>query len=89
MCAGLFGQHSHDIVHYNTKNQLGFCEFVVNEISRIQEADKGPINSIIFVKRNIADNSYDQNNLVVITAGNEQYIKTYYETKEDDEIEIY
>ena len=89
LCAGLFGQHSHDIVHYNTKNQLGFCEFVVNEISRIQEADKGPINSIIFVKRNIADNSYDQNNLVVITAGNEQYIKTYYETKEDDEIEIY
>ena len=89
LCAGLFGQHSHDIVHYNTKNQLGFCEFVVNEISRIQEADKGPINSVIFVKRNIADNSYDQNNLVVITAGNEQYIKTYYETKNDDEAEIY
>lgn len=85
LCAGLFSQENHDIVHYNIKNQVGFSEFAVNRISSIQEAAKGPINSVIFVKRNTADKSYNQNNLVVITGGNEQCIKTYYEKKEDEE----
>ena len=32
ICAGLFSQYNHDIVHFNSKTQLGFSELVVNEL---------------------------------------------------------
>ena len=51
ICGGLFNQDSYDIVHYNTKNHLGFTEIVIDEVSRIKDAGKGPINSIIFLKK--------------------------------------
>ena len=85
ICGGLFNQCSYDLVHYNTKKHLGFSEIVINEISRIQEAGKGPINSIIIVKKNSNDKSYDQKNLVLITASNDQSIKSYIEVDDDDE----
>ena len=87
ICGGLFNQYNHDLIHYNTKTQIGLSEIVVNEISRIKETDKGPINSVIFLKKNVDDISYDQKNIVVITGGNEQNIKTYY-LKEEKEKEI-
>ena len=87
ICGGLFEQYNHDIVHYNTKTQLGFSELVVNEIGRIKETDKGTINSLILLKKNINDNSFNQKNIVVITGGNEQFIKAYYEKEEDEEEE--
>jgi hypothetical protein len=85
ICGGLFNQCSYDLVHYNTKKHLGFSEIVINEISRIEEAGKGPINSIIIVKKNNNDKSYDQKNLVLITASNDQSIKSYIEADDDDE----
>ena len=87
ICAGLFNQYNYDLIHYNTKAQIGFSEIVVNEISRIEEIDKGPINSVIFLKKNVNDKSYDQKNIVVITGGNEQNIKTYYVQDEKEEEE--
>ena len=83
ICGGLFNQYDHDIVHYNSKTQLGFSELVINEISRIQEVDRGAINSLIILKKNIYDNSCEQNNVVVITGGNEGLIKTYNEKDEE------
>ena len=84
ICGGLFNQYNHDIVHFNSKTQLGFSELVVNEISRIQETDRGAINSLIILKKNINDNSCNQKNVVVITGGNEGFIKSYYEKDEDE-----
>ena len=83
ICGGLFDQYNHDIVHYNTKTQLGFSELVVNEISRIKETDRGAINSVIILKKNIHEKSCNQKNIVVITGGNESFIKTYYEKEEE------
>lgn len=40
ICAGLFNQSSYNLVHYNTKSQLGFSELVVNEISKIKDIGK-------------------------------------------------
>lgn len=77
ICGGLFNQYSHDIVNYNIKTQLGFNELGVDEISRIKGVDKGAINSVIILKKNINNNTINQNNFIVITAGNEQCIKTY------------
>ena len=79
ICGGLFNQYSHDIVNYNIKTQLGFNELRFEEISRIKGVDKGAINSVIILKKNIYDNTINQNNFIVITAGNEQCIKTYYQ----------
>ena len=87
ICGGLFNQYDYDLIHYNTKTQIGFSEIVVNETSRIKETDKGPINSVIFLKKNVNDKSYDQKNIVVITGGNEQNIKTYYVKEEKEEKE--
>ena len=78
ICGGLFNRYSHDIVNYNIKAQLGFNELGIDEISRIKGADKGAINSVIILKKNINNNSINQNNFIVITAGNEQCIKIYY-----------
>ena len=77
ICGGLFNQYSHDIVNYKIKTQLGFNELGVDEISRIKGVDKGAINSVIILKKNIYDNTINQNNFIVITAGNGQCIKTY------------
>ena len=85
ICGGLFDQYNHDIVHYNTKSQLGFNELVVNEMGRIKETDKGTLNSIIILKKNINDNSCDQKNVMVITGGNEKVIKVYCEKEEEEE----
>ena len=85
ICGGLFNQDSYDIVHYNTKNHLGFTEIVIDEVSRIKDAGKGPINSIIFLKKNIYDDSCNQKNLVIITGGNDQCIKTFIESNDDEE----
>ena len=87
ICGGLFDQYNHDIVHYNTKTQLGFNEIVVNEMGRIKETDKGTLNSVIFLKKNINDNSCNQKNIVIITGGNEEVIKEYYEKEENDDEE--
>ena len=51
ICGGLFNQNNCDIVHYNTKNHLGFSELIINEVSRIKETSKGSINSVIFLKK--------------------------------------
>ena len=82
ICGGLFNQYEHDIVHYNSKTQLGFSEYVVNEIARIQETDRGAINSLIILKKNIYDTSSEQKNVVIISGGNEGFIKSYYEKDE-------
>ncbi len=82
ICGGLFNQYEHDIVHYNSKTQLGFSEYVVNEIARIQETDRGAINSLIILKKNIYDTSSEQKNVVIISGGNEGFIKFYYEKDE-------
>ena len=82
ICGGLFNQYEHDIVHYNSKTQLGFSEYVVNEIARIQETDRGAINSLIILKKNIYDTSSEQKNIVIISGGNEGFIKSYYEKDE-------
>ena len=84
ICAGLFNQYSYDIVHYNTKNLLGFNELTVKEVSRIKETSKGAINSIIFLKKNEFDETLNPKNMIVVIGGNDQCIKTYIE-KEDDE----
>ena len=49
----MFNQYIHDIVYLNSKTQLGFTELVINEISRIQEADIGAINCLVILKKNI------------------------------------
>ena len=85
ICGGYFNHNNHDIVHYNSKNQLGFNELVVNEVSRIQQTDTGDINSLIIIKKNIYDDSCDQKNVIVVTGGNEGNIKTYYEKDDDEE----
>ena len=87
ICGGLFNQYSYDIVHYNTKSHLGFSELVVNEVSRIKEASKGTINSLIFIKKNLADESFNQKNIIMITAGNEQTVKTFIGINDDEEEE--
>lgn len=87
ICGGLFNQFSYDIVHYNTKSQLGFNELVVNEVSRIKGTNKGTINSIIFIKKNVSDESFNQKNIIIITAGNEQTIKTFIGIDDEEEEE--
>ena len=93
ICAGLFNQSNYNLVHYNAKSQLGFSELVVNEISKIKEIGKSTINSIIFLKKNIKDDSCNQKNIVVIVGGNDQNICSYLEKEgeeeedEDDEFE--
>ena len=93
ICAGLFNQSSYNLVHYNAKSQLGFSELVVNEISKIKETGKSAINSILFLKKNIKDDSCNQKNIVVIAAGNDQNVCSYLEKEgeeeedEDDEFE--
>ena len=85
ICGGYFNQSSYDIVHYNTKCQLGFSELVVNEVSRINHASNSEINSIIFLKKNIYDESLNPKNIIVIIGGNEECIKTYVEVEEEGE----
>ena len=85
ICGGLFNQNNYDIVHYNTKSHLGFSELIINEVSRIKETSKGSINSVIFLKKNPFDEAYNQKNMIVIIGGNDQLIKTYIETDEDDD----
>ena len=87
LCGGYYDDSTYDIVHYNTKNQLGFSELVVNEISRIKDASKKEINSILFLKKNVKNESFDPKNLIVITGGNEECIKTYTEIENEDEEE--
>ena len=96
ICAGLFNQFSYNLVHYKAKNQLGFSELVVNEISKIKEIGKSAINSVLVLKKNYKDDSCNQKNIVLITAGNDQNVNSYLEKEgvdeddedEDDDIEI-
>ena len=85
ICAGLFNQSTYDIVHYNAKNHLGFSELTVKEISRIKDTSKGAINSVIFLKKNLFDETMNQNNMIVIIGGNDQCIKTYIENEEEED----
>jgi len=85
ICAGLFNQSSYNLVHYNAKSQLGFSELVVNEISKIKETGKSAINSILFLKKNMKDDSCNQKNIVVIAAGNDQNVCSYLEKEGDEE----
>ena len=85
ICAGLFNQSSYNLVHYNAKNQLGFSELVVNEISKIKETGKSAINSILFLKKNMKDDSCNQKNIVIIAAGNDQNVCSYLEKEGDEE----
>ena len=87
ICAGLFNQFNYDLVHYNTKSQLGFNELTVREISKIEKASKSAINSILFLKKNNKDDSCNQKNIVLITAGNDQNVVSYLEKEADDEEE--
>ena len=87
ICAGLFNQFNYDLVHYNTKSQLGFNELTVREISKIEQASKSAINSILFLKKNNKDDSCNQKNIVLITAGNDQNVVSYLEKEADDEEE--
>ena len=87
ICGGLYNQYSYDIVHYNAKSQFGFNELIVNEVSRIKETSKGAINSIILIKKNTYDESFKQNNMLVITGGNDQSIKTYIEIEDEEDDE--
>ena len=87
ICAGLFNQFNYDLVHYNTKSQLGFNELTVREISKIEKASKSAINSILFLKKNSKDDSCNQKNIVLITAGNDQNVVSYLEKEADDEEE--
>ena len=96
ICAGLFNQFSYDLVHYNANSQLGFSELVVNEVSKIKEVGKNAITSILFLKKNLKDESCDQKNIVIVTAGIDQNVVSYMEKEtfddteedEDDDIEI-
>ena len=96
ICAGLFNQFNYDLVHYNTKSQLGFNELTVREISKIEKASKSAINSILFLKKNSKDDSCNQKNIVLITAGNDQNVVSYLEKEagdeeeedEDDDVEV-
>ena len=85
ICAGLFNQSSYNLVHYNAKSQLGFSELVVNEISKIKETGKSAINSILFLKKNMKDDSCNQKNIVIIAAGNDQNVCSYLEKEGDEE----
>ena len=80
-------QFNYDLVHYNTKSQLGFNELTVREISKIEKASKSAINSILFLKKNSKDDSCNQKNIVLITAGNDQNVVSYLEKEADDEEE--
>ena len=96
ICAGLFNQFSYDLVHYNANSQLGFSELVVNEVSKIKDVGKNAINSILFLKKNLKDESCDQKNIVIVTAGIDQNVVSYMEKEtfddteedEDDDIEV-
>ena len=85
ICGGLFNQYTFDLVHYNTKSHLGFNELVVNEVSRIKDTSKGAINSIIYIKKNLSDESFNQKNIIIVTGGNEQTIKTFTGIEDDEE----
>jgi len=85
ICAGLFNQSSYNLVHYNTKSQLGFSELVVNEISKIKNIGKSAINSILLLKKDLKDDSCNQKNMVIIAAGNEQKVCSYMEIKGDND----
>ena len=85
ICAGLFNQSSYNLVHYNTKSQLGFSELVVNEISKIKDIGKSAINSILLLKKDLKDDSCNQKNMVIITAGNDQNVCSYMEIKGDND----
>ena len=85
ICAGLFNQSSYNLVHYNAKSQLGFSELVVNEVSQIKDTGKSAINSILILKKNVKDDSCNQKNMVIITAGNDQNVCSYLEKEGNDE----
>jgi hypothetical protein len=85
ICGGLFNQYTFDLVHYNTKSHFGFNELVVNEVSRIKDTSKGAINSIIYIKKNLSDESFNQKNIIIVTGGNEQTIKTFTGIEDDEE----
>ena len=65
----------------------------MNENSKIKETGKSAINSILFLKKNLKDDSCNQKNIVVIAAGNDQNVCSYLEKEgeeeedEDDEFE--
>ena len=84
ICGGLFNQYTFDLVHYNTKSHFGFNE-LVNEVSRIKDTSKGAINSIIYIKKNLSDESFNQKNIIIVTGGNEQTIKTFTGIEDDEE----
>jgi hypothetical protein len=87
ICAGLFNQSSYNLVHYNAKSQLGFSELVVNEVSQIKDTGKSAINYLLIFKKNVKDDSCNQKNMVIITAGNDQNVCSYLEKEENDEEE--
>jgi len=87
ICAGLFNQSSYNLVHYNAKSQLGFSELVVNEISQIRDIGKSAINSILLLKKDRKDESCNQKNIVIITAGNDQNVCSYIEKEENEDEE--
>ena len=74
VCSGLFKQYSNDIVLFNIINQGGYNKFNLMEIFRISEADRGAINSIIFLKK---ANANDASGIVMVTGGNEKKLKVY------------
>jgi hypothetical protein len=85
ICAGLFNQSSYNLVHYNAKSQLGFSELVVNEVSQIKDTGKSAINYLLIFKKNVKDDSCNQKNMVIITAGNDQNVCSYLEKKDDND----
>ena len=74
VCSGLFKQYSNDLVLFNIINQGGYNKFNLIENFRISEADRGSINSIVFLKK---ANVNDASGIVMITGGNEKKLKVY------------
>ena len=42
-------------------------------------------NSVIFLKKNPFNEAYSQKNMIVIIGGNDQFIKTYIESDDEDD----
>ena len=76
----MFNQYIHDIVYLNSKTQLGFTELVINEISRIQEADIGAINCLAILKKKINMIIQVITKILLLLVG----MKYYYEKDEEE-----